>query len=158
MGRDSSAGIVTRYGLNGPGIESRWPRGLKRSSVAALLLGLQVRIPPREWVFVLYDMDKRQKSGQRCTDKVQREREKIPGGGEISHTRPDRPRGTPSPLYSGYQLYFPGAKRPGRGANHPSHLTPRLKKELSYISTPPLGLHSLFLGRTLVLLLLFLVR
>ena len=24
MGRDSSVGIVTRYGLNGPGIESRW--------------------------------------------------------------------------------------------------------------------------------------
>jgi hypothetical protein len=24
MGRDSSVGIVTRYGLDGPGIESRW--------------------------------------------------------------------------------------------------------------------------------------
>ena len=24
MGRDSSVGIATRYGLNGPGIESRW--------------------------------------------------------------------------------------------------------------------------------------
>jgi hypothetical protein len=24
MGRDSSAGIATRYGLDGPGIESRW--------------------------------------------------------------------------------------------------------------------------------------
>jgi hypothetical protein len=73
VGRDSSAGIATRYGLNGPGIESRWPRGLKRRSVAAVLLGLRVRIPPWEWVFVLYDMDKRQKSGQRSADKAQRE-------------------------------------------------------------------------------------
>jgi len=24
---------------------------------------------------------------------------------------------------------FPGIKRPGRGVDHPSHLTPRLKKE-----------------------------
>ena len=24
MGRDSSVGIATRYGLDGPGIESRW--------------------------------------------------------------------------------------------------------------------------------------
>ena len=24
MGRDSSVGIATRYGLHGPGIESRW--------------------------------------------------------------------------------------------------------------------------------------
>jgi hypothetical protein len=24
MGRDSSVGIITRYGLDGPGIESRW--------------------------------------------------------------------------------------------------------------------------------------
>ena len=24
MGRDSSVGVATRYGLDGPGIESRW--------------------------------------------------------------------------------------------------------------------------------------
>jgi hypothetical protein len=29
--------------LSGP---SKWPRGLRRSSAAAVLLGLQVRIPP----------------------------------------------------------------------------------------------------------------
>jgi hypothetical protein len=27
MGRDSSVGIATRYGLDGPGIESRWGQG-----------------------------------------------------------------------------------------------------------------------------------
>jgi hypothetical protein len=29
------------------------------------------------------------------------------------------------------------------GINHPLHLVPRLKKEQSYTSTPPLGLHDL---------------
>ena len=27
VGRDSSVGIATRYGLDGPGIEFRWGRG-----------------------------------------------------------------------------------------------------------------------------------
>ena len=31
MGRDSSVGIVTRYGLDGPGIESRWGREIFRT-------------------------------------------------------------------------------------------------------------------------------
>ena len=29
MGRDSSVGIATRYGLDGPGIESWWGRALR---------------------------------------------------------------------------------------------------------------------------------
>jgi hypothetical protein len=37
-----------------------------------------------------------------------------------------------------------GIKRPGRGVDHPPHLTPRLKKERSYTSAPPLGLCGLF--------------
>jgi hypothetical protein len=41
-----------------------------------------------------------------------------PGGGEIFRTRPDRPWGPPSLLYSGYRV-FAGVKRPGRGADHP---------------------------------------
>jgi hypothetical protein len=39
---------------------------------------------------------------------------------------------------------FPGVKQPRRGVDHPPHLAPRLKKEQSYISSPPLGLHGLF--------------
>ena len=39
---------------------------------------------------------------------------------------------------------FPGVKRPGRGVDQPPHLASRLKKEYSYISTPPLGLRGLF--------------
>jgi len=29
MGRDSVVGIATRYGLNGPGVESRWGGGAR---------------------------------------------------------------------------------------------------------------------------------
>jgi len=39
---------------------------------------------------------------------------------------------------------FPGVKRPGRGVDHPPHLAPRLKKQYSYNSTPPMGLRGLF--------------
>ena len=38
----------------------------------------------------------------------------------------------------------PGVKRPGRGANHLSHLAPRLNKEYSNTTTLLLGLHGLF--------------
>src|SRR5215510_13741196 len=41
------------------------------------------------------------------------------GGGAIFRTRPDRPWGPPSLLYNGYRV-FPGVKRPGHGADHPS--------------------------------------
>ena len=40
---------MTRYGLDGPRIESRrslWPSGLRRGSAADRLLGFGVRIPP----------------------------------------------------------------------------------------------------------------
>ena len=85
MGRDSSIGIATPYGLDGPRIESRssqWPSGLKRGSAAHCFLGLRLRIPPGSWMFVLYSTDKKQKPGQseqRSTDKVQSEnKRKIP--------------------------------------------------------------------------------
>jgi hypothetical protein len=32
VGRDSSVGIATRYGLDGPGIESRWGRDFRHPS------------------------------------------------------------------------------------------------------------------------------
>jgi hypothetical protein len=35
-------------------------------------------------------------------------------------------------------LSFPGVKRLGRGVDHPPPLAPRLNKEQSYTSTPPL--------------------
>ena len=36
MGRGSSVGIVTRYGVDGPGIESRWGRDFPHPSRSAL--------------------------------------------------------------------------------------------------------------------------
>jgi hypothetical protein len=36
MSRDSSVGIATRYGLDGPGIESRWGRDFTYPSISAL--------------------------------------------------------------------------------------------------------------------------
>jgi hypothetical protein len=79
--RDSSVGIATRYGLEGPGIESRWS--------------------------------------------------------EIFRTYPDRRRGPPSLLYSGYRV-FPGGKG-GRGVMLTTHplLVPRLTKSWAI---PPLTL------------------
>jgi hypothetical protein len=36
MGRDSSVGIATRYGMDGPGIESRWGQDIPQPSTPAL--------------------------------------------------------------------------------------------------------------------------
>ena len=69
-----------------------------------------------------------------------------PGGGEISHTRPDRTWGPTSLLYNGYRIIFLGVKRSGRGVEHPPHLAPRLKKEQSSTSTPLPSYRVLFYG------------
>ena len=64
--------------------------------------------------------------------------------GQIFHTCPNWPWGLPSLLYVGYLISSPGVKRLGRGDDQPPHLALRLKKELSYTSIRPLGLHGLF--------------
>ena len=43
--------------------------------------------------------------------------DRIPVGGEIFRTCPDRPWGTPSILYNGYQVFPGGKERPGRDAD-----------------------------------------
>jgi hypothetical protein len=45
--------------------------------------------------------------------------DRIPVGGKIFHTRPDRPWGPSSLLYNGHRVSFPGVRWPGRGVNHP---------------------------------------
>jgi hypothetical protein len=45
--------------------------------------------------------------------------DRIPVGGEIFRSPPDRPWGPHSLLYNGYPVSFPGEKLPGRGASHP---------------------------------------
>jgi hypothetical protein len=42
-----------------------------------------------------------------------------PGADEISVTRLDPRWGPPSLLYSGYRVFLPEVKRPGRGFDHP---------------------------------------
>jgi hypothetical protein len=69
--------------------------------------------------------------------------DRIPMSGEIFRTCPDWPWGPPNLLYNGYQVSFPGLKRPGHDVDHPPQLAPRLKKEYNYTSTPALGLHGL---------------
>ena len=63
--------------------------------------------------------------------------DRIPVGGEIFRTRPDRPWGPPSLLYNEYRV-FPGGKTAGAWS-WPSthHLAPRLKEEYSYTSDLP---------------------
>jgi len=55
VGRDSSVGIATRYGLDGPGIESRWRRDFPHPSRPAL----EPTKPPIQWVPVLFPGVKR---------------------------------------------------------------------------------------------------
>jgi len=49
MGWDSSVGIVTRYGLDGPGLESEWGRNYPHPSRPAL----GHTQPPIQWVQAL---------------------------------------------------------------------------------------------------------
>jgi hypothetical protein len=46
VGRDSSVGIATRYGLDGPGIGSRWGRDFPHLSRKAL----GPNQPPIQWI------------------------------------------------------------------------------------------------------------
>jgi len=42
VGRDSSVGIATGYGLDGPGIESRWRRDFPHLSSSLLYIGYRI--------------------------------------------------------------------------------------------------------------------
>jgi hypothetical protein len=55
MGRDSSVGIATRYGLDGPGIESRWRGDFSQPS----RLALGPTQPPIQWLAGLFPGIKR---------------------------------------------------------------------------------------------------
>ena len=47
MGRDSAVGIATRYGLDGPGIESRWGQDFSNPFRPALV----PTQPPVQWSY-----------------------------------------------------------------------------------------------------------
>jgi hypothetical protein len=63
--------------------------------------------------------------------------DRIPVGGEIFRTRPDRTWSPPSLLYNGYRGFPGGIEWPGRDAHHPPHLAPEVKEsvELYFYST-----------------------
>jgi hypothetical protein len=65
--------------------------------------------------------------------------DRIPVGGKIFRTCPDRPYGPTSLLYNGYWI-FPGCKEwPGRDADPSPPSSAAVKKGESYTSTPPIG-------------------
>jgi hypothetical protein len=66
--------------------------------------------------------------------------------GEIFRARPDRLWDPPILLYNGYRVFSGGKGGRGVALTTLPHLAPRLKKEYSYTSTPPLGLRGLFQG------------
>ena len=76
----------------------------------------------------------------------------IPGAGEISRTRPDRPWGPPSLLYNRYWVSFPGVKQPESGVDHPLHLAQRLKKEEPSLLGLGWNLHLLYIFRIMFVL------
>jgi hypothetical protein len=73
------------------------------------------------------------------TLQADRSGDRIPeGAGEISPTRPDQSWGPHSLLYNWYRVSFSGAKRPGRGADHPPPSSAEVRKRLQlYLYSPP---------------------
>jgi hypothetical protein len=68
--------------------------------------------------------------------------------GQIFRTLLDGPRGPPDILYEhhGYQASYPGVQRPERVFYYPTSTSAKVSERVGLISTPPLGLHSLFYG------------
>jgi len=83
------------------------------------------------------------KAGQRLVTDGRFEN-RIPVGSRLSANFQTDPGAHPASYIMGTRS-FPGVKRPGRGGNHPPHLTPKLKKEYNYTSTPLLGFHGLLI-------------
>ena len=103
--------MATGYGLDGPGIESRWGRDfphLSRRVLGAHPASCTMGTGSFPGV----------KSGRGVTLMV---RGSNPGGGEIFRTCPNRSSGSPILLYNGHRVFPRGKERPGRDAD-PSRL------------------------------------
>ena len=74
-----------------------------------------------------------------------------PGGDEIFRTRPDRPWGLLSLLYSGYRVSPRGVKWPGRGVEHPPPSNAEVEGRVELHICSPSGPSWLILGRPLPL-------
>jgi hypothetical protein len=75
--------------------------------------------------------------------------DRIPVGGEIFCSRPDRPWGPPSLLCNGYRVSFTGVNRPGRGVDHPPSSSARVKERVELYLYSPSGPSRTVLGRPL---------
>jgi hypothetical protein len=75
--------------------------------------------------------------------------DRIPVGGEIFRSRPDRPWGPPSLLYNWYRVSFPGVKRSGRGVDHPPPSSAEVKERVELYLYSPSRPSWPVLGRTL---------
>jgi hypothetical protein len=71
----------------------------------------------------------------------------------IFRTRPDRPWGPHSLLYSGYWVSFLEVKRPGRGANHPPTSSAEVKERVELYLYSPSGTSRLILVELYVFIL-----
>ena len=66
--------------------------------------------------------------------------DRIPGGGEIFPTLPDRPRGPPSPLHNGYRVWiFPGGKTAGALSLPPTPSSVEVKERVELYLLSPYG-------------------
>ena len=82
--------------------------------------------------------------------RLERSGDRIPVGGEIFRTRPDRPWGPPSRLYKGVLDLFPGGKAAGTWRSPPTPYSAEVKERVElYLS--PTGPSRPVLGRTLPL-------
>ena len=75
--------------------------------------------------------------------------DRIPVGGEIFRTRPDRSWGPPSLLYHEHRVSFSEVKRPGRGVDHPSPSSTEVKERVELYFYSPSGPSWPVLGWTL---------
>jgi len=67
-----------------------------------------------------------------------RSRDRIPVGGEVLRTRPDRPWGPHSLLYNGYRV-FPGGKAAGEGPWPPTTSNTEVKEKVQLYLYSPSG-------------------
>jgi hypothetical protein len=105
---------------------------------------------------VFYSNDKRQnarQSGQRTTDKAQRENsgKKIPVEARFSVPVHTDPGGPLSLIYNGYRISFPRINRPGRGVNRPPPSSAEVKETVELYLCSPSGPSWPVIGRTLPL-------
>jgi hypothetical protein len=72
----------------------------------------------------------------------------LDGGGDVDHTRSDRPWGPSSLPNKGYRVSSPGVRRPGRGVNHPSQSSDEVEERVELHIYITYGSLRPVLGRT----------